>query len=353
MGSEKTYEGLKVLVGEICEVFGSSPYFHIGADECALGGVGNSEEEKAFIAKHGLKGRRGLYNHYIKRMNDIVKSYGKQTICWEGFHGGGGGGVEIPRDIVVMPFESTYNPANNLVRHGFTVINTAWKPLYVVNNRKWPAQYIYENWNMWLWEHHVNKKCHIQLKRTDPVIGAQMCAWEQPAFRALPSTRERIHAMAERIWSPDAGRAWEDFAARAKGTDALLDRMLGSVSIRAEGLTGEKEREFHRFRDPVTIHMSASPIGTIRYLIDAHDERGKSKTKEPTSDSPRYDRPFRIGAGDTRRERIWWNSRIKRHTARADIVVIKARLFGADGKPLGDVTSRAFYMHGEAESGRF
>jgi hypothetical protein len=84
IGNEKTYEGMEVLVGELCEVFASSPYIHIGADECSLGGLGESDEEKAFMARHGLQGTGGLYNYYIVRMNEIIKKHGKQTICWEG-----------------------------------------------------------------------------------------------------------------------------------------------------------------------------------------------------------------------------------------------------------------------------
>ena len=336
MGSERTYEGLDTLIGEICEVFASSPYVHIGADECSLGGVGKSEEERAFMARHGLTGPRGLYNYYIARVNQIVKRHGKQTICWEGFHGDGGGGVKIPTDIVVMPFESAYNPADKLVRRGYTVINTAWKPLYVVNARKWPAQYIYESWNLWLWEHHRNKRCHIQLERTDPVLGAQMCAWEQRADIELPSTRERIHAMAERIWNPDAGRAYADFAQRARATDALLDRVLGIIDVRTRGLSGKERGGFYYFWHPVTVEMSCPPIGTIHYTIDG---------TEPTTASPSYKKPFTLTKDDTHLEKLFFNHRTKRYQARGDVVRVKARIFDAAGKPLGEVTTVQRYWH--------
>jgi len=336
MGSERTYEGLDTLMGEICEVFASSPYVHIGADECSLGGVGKSEEERAFMARHGLTGRGGLYNHYIVRMNAIVRKHGKQTICWEGFHGDGGGGAKIPKDILVMPFESTYNPANKLVRLGYTVINTAWKPLYVVNAKKWPAQYIYESWNLWLWEHHVNTRCHIQLERTDPVLGAQMCAWEQRADVELPSTRERIHAMAERIWNPDAGRTYADFAQRARATDRLLDRLLGAIDVRTRGLSGKERGGFYYFWHPVTVEMSCPPIGTIHYTIDG---------TEPTTASPSYKEPFTLTKDDTHLEKLFFNHRTKRYQARGDVVRAKARIFDAAGKPLGDVTTVCQYWH--------
>jgi hexosaminidase len=336
MGNEKTYEGLETVVRELCEVFASSPYIHIGADECSLGGIGESEEEKAFMAQHGLQGRGGLYNYYIVRMNEIIKKHGKQTICWEGFHGDGGGGAKIPKDVLVMPFESTYNPADRLTKLGYTVINTAWKPLYVVNNKKWPAQYIYENWNVRLWEHHVNTKCHIQLPPTAPVLGAQMCAWEQPADRELPSLRVRLHAMSERIWNPVAGKTYADFAARAAKSDQLLDRVLGFVAVETEGLSGKQYRGFAYFWDPITVRLSAVPVGTIHYTIDG---------KEPTPQSPKYTAPIRLSKSDTHSEKLFYDRRKGRFEATGDVLRVKARMFDAAGRPVGDVVTLRQYWH--------
>jgi len=340
MGSEKTYEGMDTLIGEVCEVFASSPYVHIGADEADLNGVGQSEEEQAFMKAHGLQGAGGLYNYYIVRMNEIVRKHGKQTICWEGFHGDGGGGVKIPKDIIVMPFESTYNPANNLVSHGYSVINTAWKPLYVVGSKKWPAQYIHESWNLWLWEHHVNTRCHIQLKKTDPVLGAQMCAWEQRAEVELPSTRERIHAVSERIWNPDAGKTYADFAARAEKTDKLLDRVLGFVDVKTKGLPGREYRGFEYFWDPITVELSCPAIGTVHYTIDG---------KDPTSESPKYAGPIALTKNNTHLEKLFYNRRVGRYEAQGDIVRVKARIFDASGQPVGDVVTIAQYWHKDPE----
>lgn len=336
MGNEKTYEGMDVLVGELCEVFASSPYIHIGADECSLGGIGESQEEKAFMAQHGIENRGGLYNYYIVRMNEIIKRHGKKTICWEGFHGDGGGGVKIPKDIIVMPFESTYNPANKLVKLGYTVINTAWKPLYVVNARHWPAEYVYDHWNFRLWEHHINTRCHIQLAPSDPVLGAQMCAWEQTADRELPSTRVRLHAMGERTWNPDAGRTYADFAARAERTDRLLDRVLGMIDVHAEGLSGKRYRDFEYFWDPITVRMSAPPVGAIHYTLDG---------KTPTAQSPRYAGPFTLGKDDTHFEKLFYNHRKGRHEATGNVVRVKAQLFDSSGAPVGDVVTLRQYWH--------
>jgi hexosaminidase len=336
MAGDKTYEGLDTLIGEICDVFASSPYVHIGADECDLKNVGTSDEEKAFMAAHGLQGAVGLYNYYIVRAAGIVRKHGRQAICWEGFQGDGGAGVKIPKDILVMPFESTYNPADRLAARGYTVINAAWKPLYVVGARKWPAQYIYENWNLWLWEHHINTQTHIQLKRTAPVLGAQMCAWEQPAEVELPSLRERLHAVAERIWNPDAGRTFADFAARASGADRLLDRLLGLVDVRTDGLPGGQRGGFFYFWDPIAVRLAAPAIGTIRYTLDG---------KDPAADSPAYAGPITLTKESTHPEKLFYERRTGKHLAQGDVVRVKARIFDPAGKPLGDCVTVGQYWH--------
>lgn len=332
--NEETYEGMKVLLGEVAEVFASSPYIHIGADEGSYGHLGQSPEGKAYMASREIKG--GPLGHYIRRIDRIVKGLGKQTICWEGFHGDGGG---LPRDIIVMPFESRYNPPHKLNAHGFPLICTPWKPLYVVNRRRWSPEYIYSNWNMWLWEHHTNTRCHIQLEReSSNVLGAQMCAWEQKQEVDLRSVRGRLHAMAERTWAPDARLSYVHFAPRAERTDRLLDRMLALVRVEEQGLSGEVDRTYAKFPDTLILRLSSPPIGTIRYTTDG---------KDPTAGSRVCDAPITLTHRDTRHEKLFYDRRKGRHLAEGFTVRLKARLFDDAGEPVGDlVTHKRYWFTG-------
>lgn len=328
--NETTYEKLAVLFAEIAEVFKSSPYIHLGGDEGSFGHLGKSPEEQAYMEAKGVK---NPLNYYLRRMDEIVKKNGKKTICWEGFGGDGGG---LPKDIVVMPYESQFNTADKLVKRGFSVINTAWKPLYVVGSRKWAPEYLYDSWNMWLWEHHINTKCHIQLQETDPVLGAQICAWEQHAAVELPSTRPRIPVLSERTWNPKLGKAYADFAPRAARADILLDRVLGMVSIQADGVTGEDERGYVLFTNAMTLTLRAPPIGTIHYTLDG---------KEPTGESPEYKGPFALKASDMHFEKLFYNRRVGRFTEEGFVCALKARLFDKTGAAIGDCATIQNYWY--------
>ncbi len=341
--NENTYTGMNVLIGELCDVFASSPYIHLGGDEGSFGHLGKSAEELAYMAAQGITGN--ALSHYITRVDQIIKAHGKKTICWEGFGGNGGGsGVpNLPKDILVMPYESTFNPANQLVSNGFSVINTAWRPMYVVGGNCWSAEFIHD-WNMWLWQHHINLNLHIQLPiGSTSVVGAQMCAWEQSADVELPSTRIRAHAMAERTWNPYDTNSYADFATRALQTDALLDHVLARVDVKADGVSSQVVSNYAAydvFLTSVTVRMDTPAVGSIHYTIDG---------TTPTASSPLYTGPFQLTGADTHYEQLFYNKQSGNYGAQGYVINLKSCLIDAAGQPIGDSITLTHYWYQGAE----
>jgi hexosaminidase len=128
-----------------------------------------------------------------------------------------------------MEFESYYELPQNYTAAGYKVINTAWQPLYVVNARNWSPEKIL-SWNMYHWENWVPYSAAygkgIDVPPTPLVIGAEMCAWEQEARIEIPSLRERLAAMSERLWDHKTQRTFADFSARLKSSDAKLSKLM-------------------------------------------------------------------------------------------------------------------------------
>ncbi|QHI70394.1 family 20 glycosylhydrolase [Tichowtungia aerotolerans] len=213
-GREEAYDLLDELIGEVCEIFSSTPYFHIGADEVKFEEWERDEFAMEYMKKNGIEDLHDLYHHFIVRMNEIVKSHGKQTIVWEGFKLGGR--TDIPKDVIVMPFESYYEDPRQLAQEGYTIINTSWKPLYIVNKRRWSPEEIYQ-WNIYRWENWSSKSLAInglEVSEKANVIGAQICAWEQSAEAEIPSIRKRLAALSERVWNIYPSKPVEDFLSR-------------------------------------------------------------------------------------------------------------------------------------------
>ena len=238
IGSEKVYSALDVILDEVIEIFHTSPYIHIGADEATIDNLKDDPLAEAMMKKENLGGNvHELYRHFIVRMNDRVKSKNKTMCIWEGFKREGK--IEIPKDLIVFEFESLYNLPNHLVEDGYTLVNTSWVPLYVVGTgnegewipRKWEPKKIYY-WNMWQFENWYHKspssKKPIQLDRTPLVIGAQMCAWEQTDEGEIPSLRRRIPPFVERIWNTDYKLPYEEFYINLNQSDNRLTAIINN-----------------------------------------------------------------------------------------------------------------------------
>jgi hexosaminidase len=225
---DEVLQAVATIVAEMCEVFRSSPYFHIGGDEADLAFAHQNAEFQAAFRKHQLPNQHQLYRKFVVDMNEIVKRHGKRMIVWEGFGREPNSPVQIPKDILVMAYEIRFYRPDALIADGYQVINAAWTPLYVVNANCRPPQEIYA-WQLRQFKPFGAKPddAGLIVPPEANVFGAQMCAWEQPEKTELPSLRQRLPAMSERIWNPSAGRDYQDFARRLEATDRLLERLVG------------------------------------------------------------------------------------------------------------------------------
>lgn len=227
MGKEEVYSAIDTLIGELVPIFNSSPYFHIGGDEAIFTSVEKDPDVLSFIDAHNLeKDVHELYRYFLVKLNEIVKSHGKQMCVWEGF--GPNGKVVIPKDIIVYEFETNRYLPNELIDDGYTVVNTSWKPLYVVNQKKWEPETIY-NWNIYRWENWWEKApsiVPIQIDKSDLVIGAQMCSWEQEEKTEIPSLRKRLPFFVERIWNTEKILPYVEINKRVEELDFKLSLLL-------------------------------------------------------------------------------------------------------------------------------
>ncbi len=204
VGSDKTMAALETIVDEICDMFPDSPYIHIGGDEV------NHYVWKAcpccrkYIKDNGLADENELYSEFIGRMAKMVLAKGRTPIVWEGFPKESA--HHVPKETIVIAWESLYHLAYDLLDEGYKIINASWKPLYIVKriSTKWNP-YDIMAWNMYRWENHFDQSeatlNPVQVTPTDRVLGAQVSVWGTNYEHDVGFIIDNLAALAERTWN--------------------------------------------------------------------------------------------------------------------------------------------------------
>ncbi|MHB9025391.1 MAG: family 20 glycosylhydrolase [Armatimonadota bacterium] len=257
--SERTFQVLDTLIGEMCDVFKATPFFHIGADEVAYEGWAQCSDCARELKRLGLADLRELYRLFIARMRDIVTAHGKRTVVWEGFHREGV--TPIPHDVIVQFFDVDYIQPEEAMALGHPIINSCWGPLYVCGpHATCPVDMIYK------WHPAIFGSCGLYAvpdaldgapalgattapdtfyekpfagtyyprvkalpEHRDLMLGSMLCTWGQADADELPSVRRRLPAMSERIWHPRSGRSFAEFSRCLDMQDARVDGLLMDV----------------------------------------------------------------------------------------------------------------------------
>lgn len=333
VNNEAAVEGMKTLIGELCEAFYTSPYIHIGADE-----VGAKAFEKfPFWAEHSkkynLKNGNEALAHYLYRLDQCVKEHGKTSICWIGPKRVGKG-YDVSPDLITMPWLSS---GQNEAADNFFVIRPGgghFMPFaFAIQGVKGPynkilgyrpAEGTYNRLqSLKRFEAAGSDDFYTALKpeylpptgKEDRIVGAQIQEWQTSHDMTLPAMRVTMPALGEPLWNqqdnPDR-RNWKDFSRRLQATDAILDRTMRPVQIECEGLTDPKDITF---TGTLKVRLTSPVKGTIRYTL------GSEWFDKPTKNSPAYTGPITIKV----------------------MTVVNARLFDEAGDPVGYAIEKAFY----------
>ncbi len=233
-GSERAVEGVKTLIREICDLFPEAPYIHIGGDEANISLWNECSECRRYMEQNGIDDVYGLYSDYVARVTSYVLSLGKTPMVWEGFPRKGSD--KIPPETVVFSWENHYQTTHELLEAGFPIVNASWKPLYLVPDLiaasptfSWNARSIFE-WNVYNWQHWWEKSVAtlnpINIEPTDQVKGAMLCVWEMTYEQEITVLMAHIAAFAERTWTTERTRTFEEYSTAFKPLYALSARLI-------------------------------------------------------------------------------------------------------------------------------
>lgn len=230
-GSEACFEATKTLIKEMCDLFPDSPYINIGGDEASIKLWNSCSECKKYMTEHGIKDEHELYSDYIARITSYVFTLGKTPIVWEGFPKDGAD--KVPKDTIVIAWESLYHLAPDLLEAGFRVINASWQPLYIVpwrqTQKHWNGLDILK-WNVYNWQNWWSKSKAflnpINVAPTDNVLGSMLCSWQQTYEQEIGSVMENLAAVSERTWTVERVCSDEEYNTKMNSVIMKAARLL-------------------------------------------------------------------------------------------------------------------------------
>ncbi|MCY2931492.1 MAG: family 20 glycosylhydrolase [Planctomycetota bacterium] len=289
------YPILDTIVGEMCDVFKSSPYFHIGGDEVEPAWYLGNAHVKAYMKEHniGAADKPMLFLPYAQEMAKIVKKHGKKTIMWEGCPIGPPLHPSLAKDVIVYTWYPRSGGARRAQELGFTTITVPWE-----------IKIPFAKWSMF----HSNG--HDLDPKKDRVLGACRPMWEMDHVALANGYMHGVGERQERTWGP-FNEIEPDYKARMARQNARADAIYRPVKYALDG-----EVTKHRtFAAPATLTLSARAAGLqIRYQLDGN---------EPTAHSPLYEKPFRA----------------------AESLYLRAGLFDAGGRQVGNTTIGETYQY--------
>jgi hexosaminidase len=270
IASLKTLDAAATLLNEVMDVFSSTPYIHLGADEVGLGGLEKTPEFAQAAATLGsVHSGHDLYCKFVADMCSVVTRRGKTPIVWEEAYNPGGP-YPLPKEAVVMLWSLGRDPAD-VTANGYSVVNASWTPLYIVRDNRMPVDFLFD-WDLSKFGREGSKQ-YTRLPDTRRLLGSELCSWENSESIEIQLLRERLAVVAERSWDRSAGGDLAAFHVRFAHTDALLEKLVDPVSIKFQGTLTDGELTF---ADPLTVTLSSDrPMATIRYTLDNNLPDGK------------------------------------------------------------------------------
>ena len=176
----------RTLIGEMCAVFQSTPYFHLGCDEVDWAWSQYNTDFQAAFTEWGFTRSNPadnvhlVFSKFITLARDYAAEFGKKSIVWENRAVTGSPEVPAPTDVLVMPFDC-WNPVA-FTADGLKLVNAAWSPLYVVGHAKKPVSEIYA------WDRTIFGMFSGENAITSPTSSPRR-TW--PAPSSPPSSRSR------------------------------------------------------------------------------------------------------------------------------------------------------------------
>jgi hexosaminidase len=220
----------------------------VGGDEAAIEKWTTNEACRAYAESCGIDfdhpdkrylAERMLAN-FVQKMADAVMAKGKKVMAWEGF--APAVNEFVSKDIIMHSWENYYQTTPQLLEGGFKIINSSWRPMYVVTPAAYWSQKEVYDWTIYRWTPvHPDSPYRgvtIEIPANQNVLGGQLLAWGDTIAGSFPTVAEgiaeerrlvaeRMAALAENTWNREKMRSYADFTAAYEALARAAGILIG------------------------------------------------------------------------------------------------------------------------------
>ncbi|MEI7835509.1 MAG: family 20 glycosylhydrolase [Planctomycetota bacterium] len=281
--SDETYKALDTLIGEMCDVFKSSPFFHIGGDEVYLFEIAEWQPALDYMKAKGIKDINEAMVQHAMRTNEIVRKHGKFTLAWENAVEGAEGRswtLPAPASEQIVPMcWVPYPTAGEIRKQGYTTITVPWDTGSLATFSPYNCNGV------------------TIAPGEGKMLGAAQTMWMSTASAIVgnhlggdvngSSIDGYIRSLCdrmERTWNPEAKIEEGPYKTKLAATRSLMEALTLPVKIEGTPVGYASWSVLGRFycTQPVKVKLTSlarANGGEIRYTLDG---------SEPTATSPVY-----------------------------------------------------------------
>jgi hexosaminidase len=218
---ESTYTFLDSFFEEITKLF-PDPYFHIGGDEVEGSKWMESSAIQRFINEHQLRNKNGLQAYFNKRVQKLLKKYGKIMVGWEEILDEFRENLAIDKDAVIQSWKSRHSLIDAVKKGYRSLLSNG----YYLDHLETAMTYYKVNP---VNDHELRSLDEEQRKH---ILGGEACMWSEFVSQDTVDSRiwPRVLAVAERLWSPFSSYNQQGLYERLFHMNHLLDKMQTGVT---------------------------------------------------------------------------------------------------------------------------
>ncbi len=239
-------DAMQALFSELCDLFPQADRIHIGGDEAAIEkwtqnpacrsyalscGIDFDAEDKKYVSER-------LLADFVQKMAEAVLAKGRIPMAWEGF--APCVNQFVTKKLQLMSWENYYQTTPSLLDAGFTIVNSAWRPMYVVTPIVYWSQEEVFQWNVCFWNavHPGSpyRDTGITVPKNPQIIGGQLLAWGDAIAAHYPIlseglsverrlVAERAPMLAENTWNNQKCRDYANIKAAFDACDQIYHRL--------------------------------------------------------------------------------------------------------------------------------